>query len=110
MASTMNASVNTAAQMSGDIALGASSTLQPTDEATTGIKQENVLSTQEYIDNDIEIEVMNSEGDILRRFPRKQPSHSKNMPQGDPKAASTSTPVKTGPPGSGASGYSNGTV
>jgi len=85
----------------GAIVLGASSTLQPTDEATTGIKQENVLSTQEYIDNDIEIEVMNSEGDILRRFPRKGP---KQDAKGD------STPGKTGPPGSGASGYSNGTT
>jgi diadenosine tetraphosphatase ApaH/serine/threonine PP2A family protein phosphatase len=69
-----------------------------------------VLSTQEYIDNDIEIEVMNSEGDILRRFPRKQPAHSKNTPHGDLKTAGTSTPVKTGPPGSGASGYSNGSM
>ncbi len=85
----------------GAIVLGASTTLQPTDEATTGIKQENVLSTQEYIDNEIEIEVMNSEGDILRRFPRK----------GEKKPArEDTTPGKTGPPGTGASGYSNGTT
>jgi diadenosine tetraphosphatase ApaH/serine/threonine PP2A family protein phosphatase len=85
----------------GAIVLGASSTLQPTDEATTGIKQENVLSTQEYIDSEIEIEVMNSEGDILRRFPRKG---EKKPTKGD------STPGNTGPPGTGASGHSNGTI
>jgi diadenosine tetraphosphatase ApaH/serine/threonine PP2A family protein phosphatase len=91
----------------GAIVLGASSTLQPTDEATTGLKAENVMSSQEYVDNEIEIEVMNSEGDILRRFPRKHAQANNAVPKSPQPAG---TPLKTGPPGSGASGHSSGTV
>lgn len=85
----------------GAIVLGASSTLQPSNETSTGTQGNSITSTQEYIDNNIEIEVLNSEGGILNRFPRKKPtvlSSSKG-----------SSPAKTGPPGSGASGYSSGT-
>jgi diadenosine tetraphosphatase ApaH/serine/threonine PP2A family protein phosphatase len=92
----------------GAIVLGASSHLLPTDEATTGIKPENVLSTQEYIDTETEIEVMNSDGDILRRFPRKH-AQASDAATKSPKSTA-GTPTKTGPPGSGASGYSNGTI
>ncbi len=87
----------------GAIVLGASSTLEATDE-NSGIKPDNILSTQEYIDNEIEIEVMNSEGDILRRFPRKDRQPMQRSPK------LSGTPGKTGPPGSGASGHSNGTT
>jgi len=89
----------------GAIVLGASSTLQPSNETSTGTQSTNITSTQEYIDNDIEIEVLNSEGDILHRFPRKK-DQANNVIQRSSKSGS---PTKTGPPGSGASGHSGGT-
>lgn len=91
----------------GAIVIGASNTLQPTDETSTGTQPKNITSTQEYIDNDIEIEVLNSEGDILHRFPRKH-GQTGNAILKSPKPGGT--PSRTGPPGSGASGYSNGTT
>lgn len=91
----------------GAIVLGASDTLQPTNETSTGRMPATITSTQEYIENDIEIEVLNSEGEIIQRFPRKY--HNRNIAPRSPKAGSSPT-GKTGPPGSGASGYSNGTV
>jgi len=86
----------------GAIVLGASSTLQPSNETSTGTQDNSITSTLEYIDNDIEIEVLNSEGGILNRFPRKKTNIT--LPSSD-----GSLPAKTGAPGSGASGYSGGT-
>lgn len=86
----------------GAIVLGASKALQPANETSTGTQSNNITSTQEYIDNDIEIEVLNSAGDILNRFPRKKNRSSARN------GTANSTPVNSGPPGSGASGYSNG--
>jgi diadenosine tetraphosphatase ApaH/serine/threonine PP2A family protein phosphatase len=78
----------------GAIVLGASNTLQPPEENITR-NSNNISSTQEYIDEETEIEVLNAEGGVIQRFPRKKASE---------------TPSKTGAPGSGASGYSSGTT
>lgn len=87
----------------GAIVLGASNQLQPSSETSTGTQSNTITSTQEYIDNDIEIEVLNSEGEILHRFPRK-PAQNNGL------RSARSSPAKTGAPGSGASSDSNGSV
>jgi diadenosine tetraphosphatase ApaH/serine/threonine PP2A family protein phosphatase len=84
----------------GAIVLGASSSLQPSRQPKT---QSDSGSTQEYIDPDIEIEVLNAEGGYINSFPR---TRSNNAAQSSPKG---SPPSKTGAPGSGASGWSTGT-
>lgn len=86
----------------GAIVLGASSTLQPSTQPST---QPNSLnSTQEYIDSDIEIEVLGNDGGVVSRFPRNKPN------AGTQTKGTSSSPAKTGAPGSGASGYSTGTT
>ena len=86
----------------GAIVLGASSTLQPSKQPST---QPNSLnSTQEYIDGDIEIEVLGNDGSVVSRFPRRKSS------SGSQTKGTSSSPAKTGAPGSGASGYSTGTT
>lgn len=117
----------------GAIVLGASNTLSPAaDSAPT--------AAQEYVDEDVEIEVCNSDGAVISRFPRQrnqagaasalgrqrqQKSPNGNAAGSSPGSSSSSsaggggaTPSnggsgsvgKTGPPGSGASGSSGGTV
>ncbi|KAH8602055.1 serine/threonine protein phosphatase [Bisporella sp. PMI_857] len=80
----------------GAIVLGASNTLEPSTARRT--RSKSPTSTQEYVDPDIEIEVLNSEGyrvgDPVRRAARSTNGSS----------------AKTGPPGSGASGDSGGTI
>lgn len=83
----------------GAIVLGASSQLQPS-------KQRSNASTQEYIDSDIEIEVLDHDDSIVSRFPRRQ-GNSSGALQPFPRGSS---PAKTGAPGSGASGHSSGTT
>jgi diadenosine tetraphosphatase ApaH/serine/threonine PP2A family protein phosphatase len=78
----------------GAIVLGASSTLQPD-------KQKSERSTQEYIDPNTEIEVLNSEGGIISSVPRVRPQNAAQQNAKSP-------PAKTGAPGTGASGYSGG--
>jgi diadenosine tetraphosphatase ApaH/serine/threonine PP2A family protein phosphatase len=81
----------------GAIVLGAASSLEP---STQGQGIEN----QEYIPPDTEIEVLNAEGGFLNRFPRRG---AQTLPS---KGSNSSSPDRTGPPGSGASGSSSGTM
>ncbi|KAI0908107.1 putative serine/threonine protein phosphatase [Ustulina deusta] len=74
----------------GAIVLGASHTLEPANEVTTR--------------EDVEIEVCNADGDVISQFPRRGTNGGSN--QGSPNGK----PDLTGPPGSGASGSSRGTV
>ncbi|ORY65362.1 Metallo-dependent phosphatase-like protein [Pseudomassariella vexata] len=75
----------------GAIVLGASNTLSPPNDA---------VSRDVYVEEDIEIEVCNADGDVMSQF-RRQPNDRKS-PNG--------TAAKTGPPGSGASGSSGGST
>ncbi|KAK6853533.1 putative phosphoprotein phosphatase X-1 [Apiospora arundinis] len=77
----------------GAIVLGASNTLSPPNEH---------ISSEDYADADIEIEVCNADGDIMSRFQRR------DNEQRSPNGASAGAGSKTGPPGSGASGSSGG--
>lgn len=51
-------------------------------------------------EEDIEIEILNSEGNIINQFPRPKPTPEKT--------GSSSPPARTGAPGTGASGISGG--
>ncbi|KAH9909103.1 Metallo-dependent phosphatase [Xylariomycetidae sp. FL2044] len=75
----------------GAIVLGASNTLSPANQT---------INREEYVTQEVEIEVCNADGDIMSRFTRR------NNGQKSPNGASE----KTGPPGSGASGSSGGTI
>lgn len=108
----------------GAIVLGASNTLSPASDSSP-------TAAQEYIDEDTEIEVCNSDGAIISRFPRQRnragsalaQQQQQKSPNGN-SGPSTSSPSvgaaatssnngavgKTGPPGSGASGSSGGSV
>ena len=81
----------------GAIVLGASSTLEPTKQKVSASQSNSITSTQEYADPDIEIEVLNSEGGIISSIPRQKVTNAKSS-------------SKTGPPGTGASGFSRGTT
>ncbi|KAM0512015.1 hypothetical protein ACHAPE_009259 [Trichoderma viride] len=76
----------------GAIVLGASSTLSP------GMPE----------DDDTEIEVCDQAGSIISRFPRQRGNQSASQEKLE--APNKSTADKTGPPGSGASGSSSGSV
>ena len=88
----------------GAIVLGASDTLQPSRRNESANESNSITSTQEYIDADTEIEILNSEGQNIRTIPRRRSSTI------DTKDAKGSTSLKTGPPGTGASGYSRGSA
>lgn len=63
---------------------------------------------------DIEIEILNEKGQLMNRIPRQKlapedmPIES-SSPLGENGNSNNSPPVRVGPPGSGASGHSNGT-
>lgn len=93
----------------GAIVLGASSALQEDD--STGRRDVGAprTSTQEYVELDTEIEVLDHNNGLINRFARSRPKP--NSTDSNTKSpSSTPTPSKTGPPGSGASGHSNGTI
>ncbi|KAI0098522.1 putative serine/threonine protein phosphatase [Nemania sp. FL0031] len=74
----------------GAIVLGASNALEPANENTAP-------------NEEVEIEVCNADGDIISQFPRSRRIGSS---EGSPNGKTD----RTGPPGSGASGSSGGTV
>jgi len=81
----------------GAIILGTSSTLEPsfTDSA----------QAIEPVDNEVEIEIMNSRNEVTARFPRdRRRTHEADVAASPP----AGTPSKTGPAGTGASGDSGG--
>lgn len=85
----------------GAIVLGASGTLEPSQHGSAS-------STQAYTDNDIEIEVLNSEGGIVQSYPRRKPGNATQA--NSTNKAAPSSPDRSGPPGSGASGSSLGST
>lgn len=108
----------------GAIVLGASSTLQPSEAPSARDPNNSITSTQEYIDTDIEIEVLNQNGGIINRFPRGYRKRQMeairareareaasdfqlSSPKSSPKSG---LPSKLGAPGSGASSSSGGSV
>lgn len=84
----------------GALVLGASSTLEPARREGKPNESNNLSSTQEYIDPDIETEILNSEGAIISSIARQSAKNG---------TSKRSTTGKSGPPGTGASGFSRGT-
>ncbi|KAA8570953.1 hypothetical protein EYC84_000330 [Monilinia fructicola] len=98
----------------GAIVLGASSSLQPTSMPNG---EHSATSTQEFNDEDVEIEILNVDGSIMNKFLRNRERINKRKPSIDSEMSSSDKgspspnskfPTSTGPPGSGASGYSGG--
>ncbi|KAI9872886.1 MAG: hypothetical protein M1830_001091, partial [Pleopsidium flavum] len=89
----------------GALVMGASSELEPTSMSMT-----DTQTTQPADDEDIEIEILNSNGEVLNRFPRNRNRVLAESNEGltaSPNASpKPSTPAKTGPAGTGASGDS----
>lgn len=69
-------------------------------------------TTMPPIDEDIEIEIMNSRNEVTARFPRsrRRMFEQDNMASSPPTSPNLSTPSKTGPAGTGASGDSGGSL
>ncbi|KAE9984347.1 hypothetical protein EG328_008832 [Venturia inaequalis] len=83
----------------GALVSGASTSLEPTQaESAEPSSQATVPGTTE--EEDIEIEILNSEGNIINQFPRPKPTPEKT--------GSSSPPARTGAPGTGASGTPGG--
>jgi len=89
----------------GAIVLGASNQLQPSAPRRT--QSNSLTSTQEYIDPDTEIEVLNSEGNLISSVRRRPTEPLLASPE---IGRANGSSIKSGPPGSGASGDSGGTV
>lgn len=83
----------------GAIVLGASNTLYPASESP---------SEQEFLEQNTEIEVCNADQDVISRFPRRNLEGEEQNKS--PNGAAAGTGDKTGPPGSGASGSSGGSI
>lgn len=93
----------------GAIVLGASNTLSPNPDSSS---MSDVPTT-----DDVEIEVCNADGQIMSQFSRRKPARGRNdMAAATASAANPNgitqgmAPINTGPPGSGASGSSGGSV
>ncbi|CAG8961636.1 hypothetical protein HYFRA_00006173 [Hymenoscyphus fraxineus] len=89
----------------GAIVLGASTALEPTQQKGPSSSR---TSTQEYIDSDIEIEILGSDNGVVSRIPRGKSKEA--IAQNSSPSKSSSPATKPGPPGTAASGWSRGTT
>lgn len=89
----------------GAIVLGASTSLEPNQQRGPASSR---TSTQEYIDPDIEIEILGSDNGVVSRIPRRKGKEA--AVQNSPPSKSSSPATKPGPPGTAASGWSRGTT
>jgi diadenosine tetraphosphatase ApaH/serine/threonine PP2A family protein phosphatase len=90
----------------GALVTGASTSLEPTQAEFAG--EPSSQATCPTDEDDIEIEILNSEGNIINQFPRSAPTDP--SPQKIGSSSPIVTPNRTGPAGTGASGYSSGTA
>ena len=90
----------------GALVLGTSSSLEPTLTAMDQTSQSAIAA----VDEEIEIEIMNSRNEITARFPRnrRRMYENENMAASPPTSPNLNTPLKTGPSGTSASGDSGG--
>jgi diadenosine tetraphosphatase ApaH/serine/threonine PP2A family protein phosphatase len=89
----------------GALVTGASTSLEPTQAEFAAEPSSQATAPGTTEEEDIEIEILNSEGNIINQFPRSSPPRS--TPD---KIGSSSPPARTGPAGTGASGYSGGST
>ncbi|KAI9759756.1 MAG: hypothetical protein M4579_002141 [Chaenotheca gracillima] len=95
----------------GALVMGAASSVQPSGSAGP-ISQRRESQQELSEDEEIEIEILNSSGELITREPRRRAepsviSESSASPTTSPQINSQG---KTGPPGSGASGESSGSL
>ncbi|KAI9724154.1 MAG: hypothetical protein M1812_000873 [Candelaria pacifica] len=88
--------------------MGATTALQPTPTRADASAQ----STMPSDDEDIEIEILNSNNEVINRFPRRRgkniTENTENVPSSPYASPKLGTPAKTGPAGTSASGSSGG--
>lgn len=87
----------------GALVTGAATNLQPT---ASPYADPSTQSSQGE-DQDIEIEILNSNNEVINRYPRSSRSDSPG-PMGPSSSPIADTPARTGPAGTGASGSSSG--
>ena len=92
----------------GALVLGTSSTLEPASTPPDHPSQ----TTMPIVDDEIEVEIMNSRNEVTARFPRHRRRHyaNENMASSPPTSPNLNTPSKTGSAGTGASGDSDGST
>lgn len=90
----------------GALVLGTSSTLEP---AFTSMDHSS-QTTMPVVDDEIEIEIMNSRNEVTKRFARNRRRlyENENLASSPPTSPIPNTPSKTGPSGTGASEDSGG--
>lgn len=90
----------------GALVLGTSSTLEP---AYTSMDHSS-QTTMPVVDDEIEIEIMNSRNEVTKRFARNRRRlyENENLASSPPTSPAPNTPSKTGPSGTGASEDSGG--
>ena len=90
----------------GALVMGASTELQPTSEPT------NSQATMPSEDEEIEIEILNSSGQVISRFPRNRRGSTSgdlsalSNPPSSPSQSQDQTPSRNGAPGTSAAGAS----
>lgn len=92
----------------GALVIGATTELEPTDGPMQDAASQTTLPSE-----DLEIEILNSAGQILNRFTRNRNSGSQDMsqlsnPPSSPSQTQDQTPSRNGAPGTGASAASGG--
>ena len=96
----------------GALVMGAASSVQPLPQAAS-LADPSSESTVPSADEDIEVEILNSNGELITRDVRRDRNTIESTETvaasqtGSPKPGA---PAKTGPPGSGASGESGGSI
>ena len=92
----------------GALILGTSSMLEP----VMNVSMDQGSQTMPVVDDEIEIEIMNSRNEVTARFPRSRRRMFDNdtMASSPPASPNITTPSKTGPSGTGASGDSGGSL
>jgi diadenosine tetraphosphatase ApaH/serine/threonine PP2A family protein phosphatase len=95
----------------GALVQGAATSLQPTDGP---IAENSNMEMMPDIDQDIEIETLNANGEVMYRYARNSDSQSSALSQGSANYGSSSpvapTPSRTGPAGTGATSSANGSA
>ena len=94
----------------GALVVGATADLEPTDAPFQDNGSQATLPTE-----DLEIEILNSAGQILNRFTRAKQSNSQDLsqlsnPPSSPSQTQEETPARNGAPGTGASSASRGST
>ena len=94
----------------GALVLGASTALDPTSYRNN--MDQSTQTTEAPEDDDIEIEILNSNNEVTARFPRNRQRHQTDRSaeelRSSPSQTSNTTPSKNGIIGTGASGNSSG--